>query len=396
LDVISLLNLSHGLVFSGVCVTNVKALKKEVALLKKILLAFCLLFGAMILYFIFWPVPIEPVAWEAPPNPGYTGAFIQNERLKGIEIFSIGDNSGPEDIAVGSQGRIYCTTHEGRIVRLNPEGLNPENWVDTKGRPLGIDFDKAGNLIVADAYRGLLSVAPSGTVSELATTADGTAIRYADDVDVAADGKIYFSDASTKFGAKQVAGTYGASLLDLMEHGGHGRLLVYDPATGVAKTLLDGLNFANGVAVSHDQKYILVNETGSYRVIRYWIAGPKKGESESLIEALPSFPDNISTGLNGRYWVALVSPRNQLVDRLAGQPFLRKVIQRMPAFLRPQAVAYGHIFAIDGTGKVLEDLQDPTGKYPINTSVTETKDYLYIGSLVTPFVGRVHKKTIGL
>ena len=364
--------------------------------MKKILLAFCLLLGAMILYFIFWPVPIEPVAWEAPPNPGYTGAFIQNERLKGIEIFSIGDNSGPEDIAVDSQGRIYCTTHEGRIVRLNPEGLNPENWVDTKGRPLGIDFDKAGNLIVADAYRGLLSVAPSGTVSELATTADGTAIRYADDVDVAADGKIYFSDASTKFGAKQAAGTYGASLLDLMEHGGHGRLLVYDPATGMAKTLLDGLNFANGVAVSHDQKYILVNETGSYRVIRYWIAGPKKGESEPLIEALPSFPDNISTGLNGRYWVALVSPRNQLVDRLAGQPFLRKVIQRMPAFLRPQAVAYGHIFAIDGTGKVLEDLQDPTGTYPINTSVTETKDYLYIGSLVTPVVGRVHKKTIGL
>jgi sugar lactone lactonase YvrE len=363
-------------------------------LLKKVLLALCLFLSAIILYFIFWPVPIEPVAWEAPPNPGYAGPFAQNERLKGIEIFPIGDNSGPEDIAVDTQGRIYCATHEGRIVRLNPDGLNPENWVDTKGRPLGIDFDRAGNLIVADAYRGLLSVAPSGTVRELATTADGTPIRYADDVDVAADGKIYFSDASTKFGAKQAAGTYEASLLDLMEHGGHGRLLVYDPATGVAKTLLDGLNFANGVAVSHDQKYILVNETGSYRVIRYWIAGPKKGKSESLIEALPSFPDNISTGLNGRYWVALVSPRNQLVDKLAGKPFLRKVIQRLPAFLRPQAVAYGHIFAIDGTGKILVDLQDPTGKYPINTSVTETKDYLYIGSLVTSVVGRLNKQKL--
>ena len=140
-------------------------------------------------------------------------------------------------------------------------------------------------MIAADAFRGLLSIAPDGTITELAIEADGVPIRYADDVDVAADGKIYFSDASTKFVAKKW-GTYEASLLDLMEHGGHGRLLVYDPATGVAKTLLDGLNFANGVAVSHNQKSVLVNETWGYRVLRFWIAGPKKGKSETLIGSL--------------------------------------------------------------------------------------------------------------
>jgi hypothetical protein len=100
--------------------------------------------------------------------------------------------------------------------------------------------------------------------------------------------------------------------------------------------------------------------------------------------------------MNGRYWVALVSPRNPQVDKLAGKPFLREVIQRLPALLRPQAVAYGHIIAIDGNGKVLVDLRDPTGKYPINTSVTETKDYLYIGSLVTSGVGRLSKEKIRL
>ena len=123
---------------------------------------------------------------------------------------------------------------------------------------------------------------------------------------MAADGKIYFSDASTKFGARESGGTYEASLLDINEHGGHGRLLVYDPASGKTKTLLTGLNFANGVAVSHDQQYVLVNETGSYRVIRYWIGGPGKGKSEPLIENLPAFPDNISTGLDGRFWIAFV------------------------------------------------------------------------------------------
>ncbi|MBU0989638.1 MAG: hypothetical protein KJ823_05555, partial [Proteobacteria bacterium] len=60
-------------------------------------------------------------------------------------------------------------------------------------------------MIVADAFRGLLSIAPDGTITELAVVADGVPIRYADDVDVAADGKIYFSDASTKFCAKDWA-----------------------------------------------------------------------------------------------------------------------------------------------------------------------------------------------
>jgi len=363
---------------------------------KRILWSIIVIIIVIILYFLVWPVSVAPVAWQAPPNPGYTGPFAANDRLRGLDVFPIGDNHGPEDIALDAQGRIYAATHEGRIVRLKADGSNPENWVVTKGRPLGIDFDNKGNLIVADAFRGLLSITPDGSITELATMADGIPIRYADDVDVAADGKIYFSDASTKFGAKEYGGTYEASLLDINEHGGHGRLLVYDPATRKARTLIDGLNFANGVAISHDQNYVLVNDMGSYRIIRYWITGPKKGKSEPLIEGLPSFPDNISAGLEGRYWVAFVSPRNSLVDKLSGKPFLRKVIQRMPAFLRPKAVPYGHIIAIDGGGKVLVDLQDPEGTYPINTSVIETRDYLYIGSLVAPVLGRFKKEKIGL
>ena len=176
-----------------------------------------------------------------------------------------------------------------------------------------------------------------------------------------------------------------------MEHGSHGRLIVFDPADGTVKTLLDKLNFANGVAVSHDQTYVLVNETGNYRVIRYWLTGPQKGQAESFVEGLPGFPDNISTGFDGYFWVALGSPRNVLLDGLSDKPFMRKVVQRLPAFLRPKAVVYGHIIAVDSIGDVVKNLQDPKGSYPLNTSVTETEDYLYIGSLVAPVLGRLPK-----
>ena len=359
--------------------------------MKRLFSGLIVLILILAVYLLTWPVPIDPKAWDAPPNPGYTGAFESNTRLSGIERLPLGGLHGPEDIAIDDRGWIYAPTHEGIIVRLKGDSAAPEKWADTGGRPLGIDFDGDGNLIVADGYQGLLSITPEGKIETLATEADGIAIRYADDVDVAADGKIYFSDASTKFSPQDFGGTLEASLVDLMEHGGNGRLLVYDPKTGQATTLADGINFANGVAVSPDQRFVLVNETGSYRVLRYWLEGPDKGGIEPIIDALPAFPDNISVGRDGRFWIALVSPRNSLLDNLSDNPFIRKMIQRIPAALRPKAQIYGHIIAIDETGKVTQNLQDPSPAVALNTSVTETDDYLYIGSLKAEFIPRLSK-----
>jgi sugar lactone lactonase YvrE len=347
-------------------------------------------------YLLVWPVPVKPVAWQAPVAPDYVGRFARNDRLKSLEMLAIGDNHGPETIALDVEGRIYAATHEGRIVRLRADGSSPEDWVTTGGRPLGIRFDSAGNLLVADAFRGLLRIAPDGTLTVLATEADGTPILYANSVDVAEDGKVYFSDSSTKFGARQSGGTYPASLLDILEHGGHGRLLVYDPETRKATSLVTRLNFANGVAIAHDRTFVLINETGTYRVLRHWLAGPRRGRTEPLIENLPGFPDNVSTGLDGRFWLGLISPRNKLVDELSGAPFMRTVIQRLPTFVRPRAVSYGHVVAINGAGEVLATLQDPDGRYRLTTGATEGRDYIFVGSLVMPWLGRLPKTNAGL
>jgi len=365
-------------------------------MLKKILAIPAAVLALIALYLMAWPVPVEPVAWQAPRFEGYAGPHAPNTRLAGAETLSLQGLHGPECIALDAEGRIYATTHEGFVLRMNADGSHFEKWANTQGRPLGIRFDRAGNLIVADAYRGLLSITPAGVIAVLAAEADGVPIRYADDLDLAPDGRIYFSDASTKFGAREFGGTYEGSLLDIMEHGGHGRLLVYDPATGKTTTVLKGLNFANGVAVSGDGSFVLVNETGSYKVTRYWLAGAKQGQAESLIENLPGFPDNISRGQDGRFWIALVSPRNALLDRLSDFPFARKMIQRLPASLRPQAVPFSHIVAVNAAGKVVADLQDAKGAYPIVTSVTESDRHLYLGSLVTDVLARVNKASAGL
>jgi len=346
-------------------------------------------------YLLLWPVPVEPVSWDAPADKGFVGDFKQNSRLEAIEIINLPDTHGPEGLAL-LDNEVYAATREGWIVRYNQDTGEQVKWVNTQGSPLGLVFDANNNLLIADAYKGLLKVSPAGDISLLTRTVDGTDIDYADDLDVTADGKIYFSDASTKFGAQTNGGTYAASLLDTMEHGSHGRLLVYDPVDQTTKMLMDGLNFANGVAVDADSQFVLINETGAYRIHKYWLQGDKTGQSEVLIDNLPGFPDNVVRGNDGRFWVGLVSPRSKPLDDLSASPLMRKIVQRLPLFMRPQAVPYSHVFAMTGEGEILVSLQDPDGQHHTNTGALETDDWLYISSLHADNLARISWQDVDL
>jgi sugar lactone lactonase YvrE len=339
-------------------------------------------------YLVLWPVAVEPVAWQAPKDEGFAGPFVPNGALAQFTAIPLGAHEGPEAVARDAQGRVYVSTRGGVILRLTAEGADPVAWADTKGRPLGLAFDSAGTLFVADGRRGLLAVDTAGTVRLLADSADGTRIEFADDLAVAADGKVYFSDASTKFGVSSQTDEE-ASVLDIIEHGAHGRLLEWDPRTGTATVVRAGLQFANGVAMTPDQRAVFLCETGAYRVVRIGVVGNERGRLTPVLENLPGFPDNISLGLDGRYWVALFAPRNALLDALSARPFLRKVVARIPRMVRPRAAEYGHVFAMSAEGVVINDRQDPGGAYPKMTDVLETERYLFIGSLQGNTLARV-------
>ncbi len=332
-------------------------------------------------YLVLWPVPIAPVAWEAPRNLGLVAPFAPNEALAGMQTIRLGAFGGPEDIAGGPDQRIYASTENGSIVRFQQDGLGLREFASVGGRPLGIEFDSEGNLLVANAVLGLQRVDPRGEIETLFDEFDGVALVYVNDLAIANNGKVYVTDSSTKFGAAAAGGTFAASVLDILEHGGRGRLYEYDPATGTARLLLVGINFANGVAISADQRYLLIAETGHYRILRYWLDGENAGTVEAVIENLPGFPDNVNRGFDGRFWIGLVAPRNALIDRLADKPFLRSVVQRLPAALRPTAERSTHLIAIDGNGQVLMNLQDSAAGFPMVTGAFEAPDNLYLSSL---------------
>ena len=334
-------------------------------------------------YLAFWPVPIDAVAWTAPPAPGYQGAYAVNNKLAAARQIALGAERGPEHVAVGADGMLYTGVVGGRILRMGADGGGLAVFAATGGRPLGLDFDARGNLIVADAIKGVLSVAPDGTVTPLTAAVDGKPIGFADAVAVAADGKIYISDASARFGAARPGGTVEAAMLDVMEQSATGRVLEYDPATAATRVVARGLSFANGLVLSADQRHLFVAESGRYRVWkiardadRLDLARPSP-QAAILIDNLPGYPDNLTRGSGGKLWLGLAGQRNDL-DAMAGRPYLRELALRIPRFLWAMPKPYGHVIALGEDGKVQGDWQDPGGASPLTTGVTETADRLYI------------------
>lgn len=361
--------------------------------LRRIAWALALLLVPAVLYLLLWPVPIRPVAWQPAPEPGYTGPHAPNTRLAQLQKIDLRGEVGPEHVVIGPDGRLYTTVLSGNILRMDPDGGNLQVFAHTGGRVLGFDFDAAGHLIAADAMLGLLSIAPDGKVTRLTNRVGDTPILYANSVVVAKSGTIYFSDASGRFAPRDWGGTFEASVLDILEQASTGRVLAYDPTSRSTRVVARGLSFANGVALSADERTLFVSETGRYRIWKVAVDARdldlaplpqgKAGEAQAVVlfDNLPGYPDNLMRGQDGRIWVGLVKPRNPKVDQLAQKPWLRSLTLRLPRALWPIPRAYGHVFAFNEAGQVVADLQDPSGAYPETTSVTETRDRLYVQSL---------------
>lgn len=316
--------------------------------------------------------PIDPQVWEAPPNPGLTGDFASNTGLSGLETIPTPE-MGPEDVACSADGFRYTGLLDGSILRWDERG-DPEVIANTGGRPLGLVIDDAGDLIIADAHRGLIKMDLAGRVVVLVDQYQGQRLRFVDDLAIDHSGRIWFSDASQRF-------DFESNLLDFFEGSMTGRLMSYEPSSGVVTVHLDGLFFANGVTLGPDDAYVLVNETGLGRVHRYWLSGDKAGSSDIFVEFLPGTPDNINFDGDDTFWIAMPSLRAS-VDDLASLPWLRRFMSVLPlSWLTVAADVSSFVIGVNRDGIITMNLQDPELGYNTITSATPCGDTLWLGSL---------------
>jgi sugar lactone lactonase YvrE len=343
-----------------------------------------LIISAFLLYFGFTKGPIDAAAYSPPKAPDLEGVLAPNNELKKAKLLGLGRIRGPEDVEVDKEGRVYAGTSDGKIARVLVDDT-VEELANTHGRPLGLRFDSNDNLIVCDAFRGLLSVDKQGNVTVLASQAEGVRLNVTDDLDIASDGMIYFSDASTKYRLPDYP-------LDMLEARPYGRLLRYDPGKKKVKVLLKGLYFSNGVALSQNEDFVLVNETYRYRITRYWLKGPKAGRRDVFIDNLPGFPDNLASNRKGFFWVALFAARNLMADFIHPYPWIKNLVARLPSVLWSKQPSYGLVLEIDEAGKIVESLHDAEGRHlHAITSAKEVEGFLYLGSLDNDRIGKLRR-----
>jgi sugar lactone lactonase YvrE len=294
---------------------------------------------------------------------------------------------GAEDVVVATsgpdEGSVFTGTEDGAIWRVSQEGARVDRVAETGGRPLGLEIDLDGRLLVCDAHRGLLRVdTSSGGVEAVADSVDGVRMVFCNNAAIASGGTVWFSDSSTRYGIENWKS-------DFVQNTRTGRLLRLD-IDGTISTVLDGLAFANGVALAQDESYVAVAETGARTVVRHWITGPKAGTRDYLAQDLPGYPDNIARGSDGLIWVTIASPTDPLVERVQKGPmFVRKTVTRIPEKLQPAPKNTVRVQAFDDSGKLVHDVDVETDSYHMVTGVREHDGRVWLGSLHEPAIAVV-------
>ncbi|KAI4377816.1 hypothetical protein MLD38_015390 [Melastoma candidum] len=333
--------------------------------------------------FVFSPLS-SPERLALPDVSPHFASIPINTGLHGTVKLGVG-LQGPEDVCIDEDGVLYTATRDGWIKRLRKGESAWEDWVFVHNSSiLGIAASRHGGLVVCDTEKGLLIVHEGGA-SLLSSHVGKSPIRFADDVIEALDGNIYFSVASTKY-------TLSNWFFDVLEARPYGQLLKYDPSTKESTILLDNLAFANGVALSKDEDFLVVCETWKFRCIKYWLKGEKAGETEVFIENLPGGPDNINLAPDGSFWIALLQLTIQGREFFHTSKVPKHVIATFPSLISKVTQVFGRasVMHVGADGNVLMRHDDPQGKVcRMVTSAVEHDGHLYLGSLRNDFVGKL-------
>lgn len=286
---------------------------------------------------------------------------------------------GAEDVVVAADGTVYTGTADGNVFAVDADG-GIRVVGNTGGRPLGIELLDDGRLLICDAHSGLLALDPAtGELETLAFEVEGIPMVFCNNAAVASNGDIWFSDSSAKYGIERWKD-------DFVQVTRTGRLLCLR-ADATLEVALDGLAFANGVALAADESFVAVAESSTRTVVRLWLSGPKAGQRDFLCPDLPGYPDNIARGSDGLIWVTIGSPRDPLVERLQRMPLpVRKVVTAVPEALQPKPKRTVRVMAFADDGSCVHDLDGESSGFHMVTGVREHGGRVWLGSLEEPAV----------
>ena len=322
-----------------------------------------------------------------------TGPYALNNKLRDVTLIGLGRIEAPEDVILDRDDNLYAGSRHGDVMRFfAPDYQRMEVFAHIGGQPLGMAFDRDDNLHVCIGGMGLYRITPQQTVERVtdetnrsfSSINDDSRLRLADDLDIADDGRIFFSEATTRYEMHEWP-------VDGLEARGNGRIVCFDPRDGSTRTVLRDLKFPNGICIASDGQSILFAETWGCCIKRYWFDGPRRGEVRTVIDNLPGYPDNINLASDGHYWLALVGMRCPAYDLALRMPgFRKRMALRVPVdeWLFPN-INTGSVLKFTEAGQVVDMLWDLDGEnHPMITSMREHRGHLYLGGILNNRIGR--------
>ena len=309
---------------------------------------------------------------------------------------------GPESLVFKGDD-LYTGLMDGRIVKINVKTLEVQDFFKFNkscagfygsyddyppqreplcGRPLGMRIDSDGNFLVAESYSGLYRISPDGQRSELlVNNVEGRKITFINDLDVASDGTIYFSETSDRWGRNKVISEIIATrrvgtLVSIHKDDPYRTMKVHR-----------GFLPCNGVSLSHDEQFVyFISSPAIYRLNR------KTNEVTIAMNNMPGVMDNIRRrkGIPNRFIIGCASKRSQpfsLPDLLAPYPNLKNVL----SFFLPQAILLnliprmGLLMEVDltpGHERIVQTYQDRSagGIAYVSEAEEHSDGYVYIGT----------------
>ena len=288
---------------------------------------------------------------------------------------------GAKDVVVGTGGRdegaVFTGTADGSIWRISHDGRRVDLIADTGGRPLGIELDGDGRLLVCDARRGVLRLdTATGGIETVTDAAGGRGLVFCNNAAIGADGTVWFTDSSAHHDIDHWKD-------EMVQATRTGRLVRIAP-DGVIGVVMEGLSFANGVAMSGDESFVAVAETAARTVARHWLDGRP---DDLLVADLPGYPDNIARGSDGLIWVTIASPTDPVVERLQHAPgWLQRSVTKVPEAVQPKPRRTVRVQAYDDRGALVHDIDIDTPRFHMVTGVREHDGVVWLGSLHEPAV----------
>jgi gluconolactonase len=187
-------------------------------------------------------------------------------------------------------GNLYFVNYvrNGTLGKMTPQGT-VGIWCETGGQVNGLKVDSAGHVIGADAgAKRIIRVHPSGGPIEVLTDKfEGKPYLSPNDVCLDMVGNIYFTDPSNETPEAAIGSVYRI-----------------DTARKVTR-LATGLKYPNGLAVTPDQKKLIVAETMTNRILSFdFQPDGSLGPAKTLYQFSNSSVDGIMFDEYDRLWVA--------------------------------------------------------------------------------------------